>query len=85
MNILYFAWLRERVGVSEEKLSPPSEIQTVTQLMDWLSQRSPGHKAAFDDRKLIRAAVDQVHSTHATAIIGVTEVAFFPPVTGGAS
>lgn len=83
MNILYFAWLRERIGVGAETLSPPVAVETVTQLMDWLSQRSAGHAAAFADRKLIRIAVDQVHSNPATRIIGAKEIAFFPPVTGG--
>ena len=83
MNILYFAWLRERIGTGEETLSPPVVVETLAQLMDWLSQRSAGHAAAFADRKLIRAAVDQVHSQHATKITGAKEVAFFPPVTGG--
>jgi sulfur-carrier protein len=83
VNILYFAWLRERIGTGEETLSPPTAVETVTQLMDWLSQRSAGHAAAFADRKLIRAAVDQVHSSPATKVAGAKEVAFFPPVTGG--
>jgi sulfur-carrier protein len=83
VNILYFAWLRERVGLGEETLSPPPTVETVTQLIDWLSQRSPGHAAAFADRKLVRAAIDQVHSQHSANITGAQEIAFFPPVTGG--
>ena len=51
--------------------------------MDWLSQRSAGHAAAFADRKLIRAAIDQIHSNHSLPITGAKEIAFFPPVTGG--
>ena len=83
MNILYFAWLRERIGIGEEAVSPPDTIQTVNQLMDWLSQRSAGHAAAFADRKLIRAAIDQIHSNHSLPITGAKEIAFVPPVTGG--
>ena len=83
MNILYFAWLRERIGVGEEVVTPPNTTQTLTQLMDWLSQRSAGHAAAFADRKLIRVAIDQVHSHHSLPITEAKEIAFFPPVTGG--
>ena len=83
MNILYFAWLRERIGLGEEIVTPPDTVQTITQLMDWLAQRSAGHAAAFVDRKLIRAAIDQVHSAHTLSISGAKEIAFFPPVTGG--
>jgi len=83
VKILYFAWLRERVGTGEENIAPPAAVQTVSQLMDWLSERSAGHREAFKDRKLIRAAVDQVHSAHSISVAGAKEVAFFPPVTGG--
>jgi sulfur-carrier protein len=83
VHILYFAWLRERVGVGEETLTPPADVTTVTALMDWLTNRSAGHAAAFQDRKLIRAAVDQTHCPVSTSIVGAKEVAFFPPVTGG--
>ena len=83
MNILYFAWLRERIGTGEETVSPPADVSTVGQLIDWLSQRSAKHAAAFAERKLIRAAVDQVHQAHDANVRGAVEVAFFPPVTGG--
>lgn len=83
MKILYFAWLRERVGAGEEDLTPPISVQNVAQLMDWLAERSAGHREAFKDRKLIRAAVDQVHSPQSMSVVGAKEVAFFPPVTGG--
>lgn len=83
MNILYFAWVREKVGVSEETLSPPPSVETVAQLMDWLSGHSAKHADAFSNRKQIRAAVDHVHSAPSAKITGAKEVAFFPPVTGG--
>jgi molybdopterin synthase sulfur carrier subunit len=83
VKILYFAWLRERVGMGEEDVTPPPAVQTVSQLMDWLTQRSAVHAAAFKDRKLIRCAVDQVHSADSMSVSGAKEVAFFPPVTGG--
>jgi sulfur-carrier protein len=83
VQILYFAWLRERIGSGEETLTPPTDVTTVALLMDWLANRSAGHAAAFQDRKLIRAAVDQTHCSVNASIVGAKEVAFFPPVTGG--
>ena len=83
MNVLYFAWIRERVGHGEERVDPPATVKTISDLIDWLVQRSPGHAAAFADRKRVKAARDQEHVSHATAIAGAREIAFFPPVTGG--
>lgn len=83
MTVLYFAWVKEKVGLSEESVSPPSSVVTVTDLMDWLAVRCPGHAAAFADRKLIKAAIDQEHVPLSAPIMNAKEVAFFPPVTGG--
>ena len=83
MNILYFAWVKEKVGMGEESVNPPASVKTVAELMSWLATRSAGHAAAFKDTKLVKAAVDQVHSPLAASIAGASEVAFFPPVTGG--
>lgn len=83
MTVLYFAWVKEKVGVSEETVSPPASVVTVTDLMDWLSARGPGHAAAFADRKLLKAAVDQEHVPLSASVQNAKEVAFFPPVTGG--
>jgi sulfur-carrier protein len=83
MKILYFAWLREKVGVAEENLALPGEVRTVQDLIDWLKLKSPGHDAAFGNARLIRCAVDQDFATVDAAIEGAKEVAFFPPVTGG--
>lgn len=83
MQVLYFAWVKEKVGTGEETVSPPATVVTVSDLMDWLATRSPGHAAAFADRKLIKAAVDQTHVPLSENIGNATEVAFFPPVTGG--
>ena len=83
MQILYFAWVKEKVGLSEETVSPPANVATVNDLMDWLAASSPRHAAAFTDRKLIKAAVDQVHMPASAKLDGAKEVAFFPPVTGG--
>ena len=83
VTVLYFAWVKEKVGFSEETVAPPPDVTTVSKLMDWLASRSAGHEAAFTDRKLIKSAVDQVHVDHGARINTATEVAFFPPVTGG--
>ena len=82
-GFLYFAWVRERIGVGEEQLSPPVDVLTVAALLDWLAARSPGHAAALADRSAIRVAIDQDFVDADTAIAGAREVAIFPPVTGG--
>ncbi len=83
MKILYFAWLRSRIGVGEEELSPPPAVGTVGQLVDWLKTLSPGHAAAFAETALVRAAVNQDYAGLDHPLHPGDEVAFFPPVTGG--
>jgi sulfur-carrier protein len=83
MKVLYFAWLRERVGVPEEEVEPPAEVATVGALMDWLADRDEAHAYAFENRRVVRAAIDQVHVKPTTALAGAREIAFFPPMTGG--
>lgn len=83
MQILYFAWVREAIGISGESVDPPATVATVSDLVDWLSARSERHAAAFADRARLRAAVDQDLVGFDAAIAGAREVAIFPPVTGG--
>lgn len=83
MKAVYFAWVRERIGKSEETLSPPAEIATVADLIGWLKARGDGYDAAFAAPATIRAAIDRVHVKHDAAIAGAREIAFFPPMTGG--
>jgi sulfur-carrier protein len=83
MKVLYFAWLRERVGQAEEIVAPPAGVDTVGALMDWLAGRDEAHAFAFENRKVVRAAMDQVHVKPTAAIAGAREIAFFPPMTGG--
>lgn len=83
VTILYFAWLRERIGTGEERVSPPAEVTTVVGLIDWLAARSDGHADALGDRARIRVAADQHYVGMDASIAGVREVALFPPVTGG--
>jgi molybdopterin synthase sulfur carrier subunit len=83
MEILYFAWVRERIGTGAETLDIPGDVATVAALLDWLATRSPGHAAALADRSAIRVAVDQDFVGDVAPIIGAREIAIFPPVTGG--
>jgi len=83
LTILYFAWLRERVGASEEHVPLPAGVATVADLTAWLSDRGPGHASAFANRRTVRCAVNQEFADPATRIGPGDEVAFFPPVTGG--
>ena len=83
MKILYFAWVRERVGKSEEEIEPPADVKTVGELMAWLAGRGDEYAHAFENANIIRAALDRTH-VRADAVIGsAREVAFFPPMTGG--
>ncbi|WP_242095555.1 molybdopterin converting factor subunit 1 [Sphingomonas sp. CROZ-RG-20F-R02-07] len=83
MQMLYFAWVRERVGTGAETVAPPSGIATLADLIDWLATRSEGHAAAFADRGRLRAAIDQEFVGLDTPLGDAREVAIFPPVTGG--
>lgn len=83
MQVLYFAWLRQKVGTGSEEVSPPETVATVGDLMAWLKTRSPGHAAAFADDAVIRCALDQEHVGPDAPLAGAREIAFFPPVTGG--
>ena len=83
MKILYFAWVRERVGKAEETLDLPSDVATVADLVDWLAGRGDEYAHAFADPKVVRAALDRNHVKADTPLAGAHEIAFFPPMTGG--
>ena len=83
MKVKYFAWLRERVGKSEETIEPPESVRTIDDLIGWLAQRDETYAYAFERPKVIRAAIDQAHVKPDAAIAGAREIAFFPPMTGG--
>lgn len=83
MKILYFAWVRERVGKPEEEVAPPASVTTVGDLIAWLAGRGEGHASAFENPRAIRAAIDRAHVKADAAIAGAREIAFFPPMTGG--
>ncbi len=83
MKLLYFAWVRERVGKTDENVSPPADVRTVAELMEWLASRGEEYAYAFENRKVIRAAIDRSHVRPETTIANAREIAFFPPMTGG--
>ena len=83
LKIRYFAWVRERVGKPEEEIEPPAEIATVGDLVAWLARRGEEYAHAFENPKVIRAAIDRSHVRPDAAIAGAKEIAFFPPMTGG--
>ncbi len=83
VTLLYFAWVRERIGKSSETLSLPAGVVTVADVIRWLATRGPEFAHAFERPEVIRAAIDKTHVRPDTPIAGAREIAFFPPVTGG--
>jgi len=83
MKLLYFAWVKTRIGLAGEEVAPPAEVATVAQLMTWLAARGPGYAAAFAEPERLRAAVNQDFAGPEMAVSAGDEVAFFPPGTGG--
>ncbi len=82
-RILYFAWLRERMGRTEEELPLPPGVATVGGLVALLRERDAAGATAFAHPAMVRAAVNQEFATPDAAVRDTDEVAFFPPVTGG--
>jgi molybdopterin synthase sulfur carrier subunit len=83
VKVRYFAWVRERIGKTDEDIDPPAGIATVGELMGWLAQRGEEYAHAFENPKVIRAAIDRTHVRADAGIAGAREIAFFPPMTGG--
>lgn len=83
MKLRYFAWVRERIGVTEEEVDPPPEVATVGDLLDWLQSRGPEYEHALSEPTVIRVAVDQLHVQRDAPVRSAREVALFPPMTGG--
>ncbi len=81
MDVLYFAWVRERIGVPRESVE--TQAQTVADLVEELRAREDRYAAAFADLSALRVAVDQELTGFDSPIAGAREVAFFPPMTGG--
>ena len=83
LTVLYFAWLRERVGLAEETVSPPNSVATIADLIEYLANLDQRHAAAFRDRKSVRCALNQEFADTTAILRPGDEVGFFPPVTGG--
>ena len=83
LDILYFAWVRERVGVAEERIDLPAEVSTPLDLAYWLAARGGGYAEAFADPARLRCALDQDIVPLTADLANAAEIAFFPPVTGG--
>jgi molybdopterin synthase sulfur carrier subunit len=82
-KLLYFAWVREKVGKAEETLALPANVTTVAELVAWLSARGPEYAEAFAKPEVVRAAIDKAHVKISASVRGAREIAFFPPVSGG--
>lgn len=83
MKLLYFAWLREKVGVADEQVPLPEDINTVSGMLEWLKGRGAGHSEALKDLSAVRVAVNQEFAGPEAPVSDGDEVALFPPVTGG--
>jgi molybdopterin synthase sulfur carrier subunit len=83
IDLLYFAWVRERIGRGHERVEPPAAVADIAGLIDWLAARGGGYAEALGDKRMLRAAVDQVFVPLEAPIAAAREVALFPPVTGG--
>lgn len=83
MRLIYFAWVRERIGVPEEDVDLPADVRTVGDLLAWLRGRGENYEAALQHPRAIRVAIDQEHSRHDEPVAGAREIALFPPMTGG--
>ncbi|MCA1366362.1 molybdopterin converting factor subunit 1 [Bradyrhizobium sp. BRP14] len=83
VNLVYFSWVRERIGKGEEMLDLPADVVTVADLIAHLKTRGAEYEAAFEHQNVIRAAINQEHVDHGEPIAGAREIALFPPMTGG--
>ena len=81
IDVLYFAWVRERIGVPREQVA--TDAATVAELIEELKAREERYALAFSDLRALRVAVDQELTDFDAPLAGVREVAFFPPMTGG--
>jgi sulfur-carrier protein len=83
VRLLYFAWVREKLGRADEVVTLPAHVKTISELMGWLAARGDNYQDVFSRIGIVRAAIDQTHVQPTQAIAGAREIAFFPPVTGG--
>jgi len=83
LKVLYFAWVRSQIGLSEETVDLPDDVSTVGELLDWLRGRGPRHAEALNDTSVVRVAVNEEYASFDAPVAAGDEVALFPPVTGG--
>lgn len=83
VHIVYFAWVREKIGKSEEDLDLPASVKTASDLIQYLVTLGEEYEAAFEFPDVIRVAVNQEHIEHDESIAGAREIGIFPPMTGG--
>jgi molybdopterin synthase sulfur carrier subunit len=83
VKLIYFAWVRERIGVPEEDVTLPADVKSVRQLLAWLRTRGEGYEEALKYPDAIRVAINQEHVDHREPVAGAREIALFPPMTGG--
>jgi molybdopterin synthase sulfur carrier subunit len=83
VTLLYFAWVRQKIGRGEEMLALPANVKTVADLIAYLKTQDENYAEAFSDLRRIRVAINQDHSGFDAPLRDGDEVAFFPPVTGG--
>lgn len=83
MKLIYFAWVRERIGKPEEEVDLPAGIETVADLLRWLRGQGDEYEQALQFPEVIRVAINQEHVDHREKIGGAREIALFPPMTGG--
>jgi len=83
MKLVYFAWVRERIGKAEEEIALPADVTTVADLLAWLGTRGAEYTHALQHPDVIRVALDHEHVAHTENIGSAREVALFPPMTGG--
>jgi molybdopterin synthase sulfur carrier subunit len=83
VKLLYFAWLRARIGHAEEEVTLPAEVRDVAGLLEWLRRRGPRYAEALRDLSVIRVAVNQDYVGFEHPVRARDEIAIFPPVTGG--
>lgn len=83
VTLVYFAWVREKIGRAREEVVLPGSVQTVADLIEWLRSRGPEYENAFARAGVIRSAINQTHVKASASLKDAREIAFFPPVTGG--
>ncbi len=83
MKLLYFAWLKQKIGTDAEEIALPDEVNDVAGVIAWLKTRGDNYATALKDDAVVRVAVNQTYAKRETPVSDGDEVALFPPVTGG--